>query len=334
MSLLNDVLRDLQMRGAFGLEPLSGLEPVAEAPMRQRRTLLISSGLAVLTAVSVILMWQPAIDAQSDRPFAQEPSPQHEPEPVADTGARANPAPLDDKLVIRAENLPPVVEEPTVADTTLETDASPAPLTVPATATILRRDNRDPSSAAAGAVTRGLQAMRARNLATAEGFFEDALAADASDGKVWSYLYDVQLKASRPRAAEQTLRQGLVTAQEPAPLAKLYARMLLDRGEKHAAVGILQTHRPATRDPEYDAFLAALLQQQGQYAEAGDIYRQLLAGDENSGAWWIGLAISSDSLGNSTDALSAFRRALHADSLKTPLTRYARRRIAELQTNE
>ena len=174
--------------------------------------------------------------------------------------------------------------------------------------------------------------MRGDDLLNAERLFREALTIDPGNGAVWSYLYSTLVKASKPAAAEQALRRGLISAKEPAPLAKLYARLLLDRDEKDAAVGILRTHRPvAASDTEYDAFLAALLQQLGQYAEAGEIYRKLLTVEPDSGSWWIGLAMSSDSIGNRPDALSAFHRALRTDSLKTPLARYARQRTAELQ---
>ena len=177
--------------------------------------------------------------------------------------------------------------------------------------------------------------MRSDDLPGAERLFREALTIDPGNGAVWSYLYSILVRASKPAAAEQALRQGLISAKEPAPLAKLYARLVLDRGEKDAAVRILRTHRPAAAsDTEYDAFLAALLQQQGQYAEAGEIYRKLLTVEPDSGSWWIGLAMSSDSIGNRPEALSAFQRALRTDSLKTPLDRYARRRAAELQAND
>ena len=177
--------------------------------------------------------------------------------------------------------------------------------------------------------------MRGNDLSTAERLFREALTIDPGDGATWSYLYSVLVRASKPAAAEQALRRGLISARQPAPLAKLYARMLLDRGETGAAVSILRTHRPLpASDIEYDAFLAALLQQLGQYTEAGDIYRQLLTVEPGTGSWWIGLAMSYESLGNRPEALSAFERALRAESLKIPLTRYARRRIAELQAHD
>ena len=49
MSLLNNVLRDLQSRGAFGLPPLTGLEPVSETADQQRKRALLMPALAVLS---------------------------------------------------------------------------------------------------------------------------------------------------------------------------------------------------------------------------------------------------------------------------------------------
>lgn len=176
-----------------------------------------------------------------------------------------------------------------------------------------------------------LAAMRSNELYTAERLFRDALAVDSGDSAIWSYLYGVLVRAARTGAAEQALRQGLVLAKEPAALAKLYARMLLDRGDKDAAIVVLKNHRPTpASDTEYDAFLGALLQQRGQYAEAGSVYENLLTAEPNSGSAWIGLAMSHDSLGNRADALSAFESALRTGSLKPPLARYARRRTEEL----
>ena len=211
---------------------------------------------------------------------------------------------------------------------------SKTPVAVPPTTSISRRIEDHGTSPEQTALARGLQALRGGNLSAAEHFFREAVAADAGDGALWSYLYSTQIQASKIGAAEQSLRRGLTAARNPAPLAKLYARLLFDRGEIGAAVTVLSDYRSTTPgDAEYDAFLAAMLRQQGQFEQAGALYRQLLSGDPGPGDWWIGLAMSYDGLGNHADALAAFQRGLRAHTLKPPLARYARRRIAELQAN-
>ncbi|NOR65895.1 MAG: hypothetical protein GQ528_00900 [Woeseiaceae bacterium] len=375
MSLLNNVLRDLQTRGVLGVEPLTGLEPVTEPPTQHRWHALILPAVAALSVASAIALWEPVSDGrwipsfvrimmdgdarpQSRFQTVPKTSPQAEPDLAAtgdnavidedaavdddaaisdisravtpiNTTSKSGPAPVDEDVADTQTDSPPS------SQVSVESTVSPISSTAteaPATATTLRRETGNVTTAAARSAARGLAAMRSDDLLSAERLFRESLAIDPGNGAVWSYLYSNLVKAVKPATAEQALRQGLISAKEPAPLAKLYARLLLDRDEKDAAVGILRTHRPvAASDTEYDAFLAALLQQLGQYAEAGEIYRKLLTVEPDSGSWWIGLAMSSDSIVNRPDALSAFQRALRTDSLKTPLARYARQRTAELQ---
>ncbi len=372
MSLLNNVLRDLQTRGALGVEPLTGLEPVAEAPTQHRWHALILPAVAALLVTATIALWGPVADgrwipsfvrimvdgdvrSQSKLQTVPKTSPQAEPDLAAssDNATTANNAAIGEDAAAGEDaaindisrgvtpiNTTSVLKSPPVDDYVADRQADSPPSSQvsvesavsPATATTVRRETGSAAIGAARSAARGLVAMRGDDLLSAERLFHEALTIDPGNGAVWSYLYSTLVRASKPAAAEQALRRGLISAKEPAPLAKLYARLLLDRDEKNAAIGILRTHRPvAASDTEYDAFLAALLQQLGQYAEAGEIYRKLLTVEPDSGPWWIGLAMSSDSIGNRPDALSAFQRALRTDSLKTPLARYARQRTAELQ---
>lgn len=349
MSLLNDVLRDLQARGAYGVQPLTGLEAVAGLATRQRRRAYMLPALVGLSVASALLLWRPAIDGQwlpsfsrvvsdaNTRPQSRvltAPKPSFRSELVmADAG--------DDSSgvipIVRSGTPGPAARDDHILDTpsAVAAPSTSAAAVSPVTTTVLRRESRHESKPAGGAVTSGLTAMRGNDLVAAERFFREALAADSGDAAVWSYLYSVLVRKSHTAAAEQALRAGLIAAKEPAPLAKLYARMLLDRGEKGAAVSMLQAHRPVSAsDTEYDAFLAALLQQLGRYADAGEIYRALLALDQSSAPWWIGLGISQDSLGNPQDALSAFERAQRAGTLNPTLAKYARRRISTLKTHE
>ena len=63
----------------------------------------------------------------------------------------------------------------------------------------------------------------------AAGFFEDALRIDPGHSEAWQYLYAARSAAGQVETAEQVLQRGLVAARSPAPLAKLYARRLLER---------------------------------------------------------------------------------------------------------
>ena len=298
MSLLNDVLRDLQTRGVFGVPPLAGLQAVTEIPAHQRKRALFLPILAGVFVASTIVMWRPVTDGrwlpsfagiadnaadnapsetQSDAQADTMIAVQDEPASVAATGddlrelfSVDNPAASgtisqDDFVADTATVSPSAVESapPVVADFAVESSAAmaapafvdasppttepvtgvapPAPKTsvAPETGTGVMR--REPAADdAQGLVTRALKAMRSNDLFTAESMFRAALVVESGDVETWSYLYSVLARTSRPEAAERALQQGLVAADEPAALAKLYARMLLDRGEKDAAISLLK----------------------------------------------------------------------------------------------
>ncbi|MDX1404906.1 MAG: tetratricopeptide repeat protein [Woeseiaceae bacterium] len=386
MSLLNDVMRDLQTRGVLGVPPLAGLQPVSGVPQQQRRRSHLLPALLALTAVSALVIWTPlggdgwqssfarlagltppaneavSVDVEQnvaevvpvvpatgndlrelfpidvnveDRPLAidkpvSESAPVTTAEPMTSVASAATEAsvPVESAPVQTAVAEPR--EEPKIAETRTVVEVPTPAQTKP---TILRRESgqQDVESI----VARAMQAMRTNDLVAAERLLREALTIDPANVNSWSFLYGVLKTASRPAAAEQALQQGLALTDEPAPLAKLYARKLLDRGDKGAAIRVLDAHRPAAGlDTEYDAFLAALLQQAGQYEEAGEIYRNLLTIDPNSGAWLVGLAMSNDSLGYREEALFAFEQALASGSLTPPLDRYAQRRTVELTEYE
>ncbi len=345
MSLLNDVLRDLQTRGAFGPEPLTGLEPVLEthAPQKSRSMPLFM--VLALAVAAFLVAWPNMMNVQRPELPSQavastttrllsEPAiePQTTPPPVPQPVQLAAPETrqLEQLAVVEVISSPP----PAALKTAVEA-RSTSTVVEESPTTIYRRNADDRAASAASSLDKGLRALQAKNLPAAERSFQDAIDDDSADGAAWSYLYSTQMKAGNLTAAEQTLRMGLSAAKDPAALAKLYARMLLDRGNTGAAVRVLQDNRPpVASDAEYDAFLAAMLQKKGQFALAGDIYRQLLDRNPDSASLWIGLAMSSDSLGNPEDALAAFHSALRADPLKPPLARYAARRISELEAND
>ena len=350
MSLLNDVLRDLQSRGAREPRPLDGLAPVAAVRSRPKLPLwlLVTGALAV-----AVLVWRPVTVAlthdrqeaptgtlATELPALPAPAPAA---PVVDTTAPAPAAPVAaPPAAVPARQ----VVDSRPANVTLpvapRVEVAPKPATEPdaaipsaaAETLIVRRHPSKAEDGTSAPLGSGLQALQSGNLVAAERFFRSALAIDANNTDAWSYLYEVQVRAAKLTAAEQTLQRSLSLASEPAVLAKLYARLLVERQQTARAITVLQDHRPvATHDSDYDAFLAALLQQHGRFAEAGSLYRELLDRDPRPGAWWIGLAMSSDSLGDRAEALAAFDRALRADRLKQPLANYARRRIAELENN-
>jgi hypothetical protein len=274
MSLLNDVLRDLQTRGVFGVPPLAGLQPVTDVPAHHRRRALLLPVLGGVFVASTIVLWQPVSNGtlvpSIARMFDGTPAqPQIEiqadslrtapiePAPVAATGDDLRELfGVDNTIASRAPavteftaepvtDVPPVTTasriETVVADLSPQAASDDTSAASPSTASMAAIESQPSNEPATvvdepdsddvdGLVARGVKSMRANDPFTAESMFRAALLVESGDAETWGYLYSVLNKTSRPEAAEKALQQGLVAADEPAPLAKLYARMLLDLG--------------------------------------------------------------------------------------------------------
>jgi MSHA biogenesis protein MshN len=139
------------------------------------------------------------------------------------------------------------------------------------------------------------------------------------------------LNTGRVSEAAESLREGLRLRPSATPLAKLYARVLVDQGDNDAAVAVLERAAPqVAADPNYFALLAVLYRGVGKHAQAAQVYQQMLKIQSGVAAWWMGLALSKDAMGESAQALEAFQRAQHAGGLKAEVLQYVLSRIAAL----
>jgi MSHA biogenesis protein MshN len=132
--------------------------------------------------------------------------------------------------------------------------------------------------------------------------------------------------------AAGTLRDGLQLMPRATPLAKLYARILVDQGDVPIAVIVLQRARPAvSADPEYHALLAELYRQEKKHGQAAQVYQQVLMQRPGVASWWMGLALSQDAMGENAQALQAFQRAQRAGGLAGEVMQYVQTRIVALK---
>jgi len=137
--------------------------------------------------------------------------------------------------------------------------------------------------------------------------------------------------SGRVSEAASTLRDGLQLVPESTPLAKLYARILVDQGDQATAVVVLERALPAvSTDPEYYSLLAALYRQQKKHAQAAQVYQQILMQRPGVASWWMGLALSQDAMGEQVQARKAFQRALRAGGLSAAVLNYIQSRVAIL----
>ena len=132
--------------------------------------------------------------------------------------------------------------------------------------------------------------------------------------------------------AERVLQEGLALAPAQSGFTVTLARLQVDRGDAAEAVATLKRGLEYGRDnADYHAFLAALLQRQGQHEEAVEQFQAALRLKPALGVWWLGLGMSLQAVNRTADAQESYRRARGAANIPPELAAFAEQRLKQLQ---
>lgn len=244
----------------------------------------------------------------------------------------AEPAPPD-AVVAQAppQSLSPPVRE---ADATpaSATAARPEPAVAPEAGLVRQAVSLTPRQRAANLCRDGIAALQEGRLPEAEAALRGALAVEPGHMIARDML--LRLLASQQRTADMRteLAAGLREAPGHLPYRLRYARLLIEEGAlPEAHEQLLRRPRPAIADaPDLYAMLATLYQRRGQYAEAAQTYRALLAVRPQQALWWMGLGIALEGTSSMEPARQAYRQALDRGGLSAGLQDYIRQRLAVL----
>lgn len=386
MSLINQVLQDLEKRHASGAE-LSGLSPhvrpVAEVP--RRRFPLFTAGLALVSVVAIaaaLYLWDrsrtrephltlpanaaaPKLPAlQQDTAAAPESAVQAvllapasrlsqelsfvpvEPRPGRD---RANEKPAVASEPVRKPELPR--EPPAAAPVAAPVAAAsrvPVPDPVAGTAPAAPPVAQQPQTSTAGAIDKQMREMppgeraelefrkavaslRDGRVSVAEQGFRSALEEDSGHVAARQALLGLLLDSGRKDEAESLLRRALELNPRQPRHAMVLARLEVERGELTGAINTLVGALPYVgQDPEYHAFLAALLQRESRHKEAVDYYRVALQAVPGNAVWMMGMGMSLRASNQIADAREAFQRAAESRQLNAELQAFVERQLREL----
>jgi MSHA biogenesis protein MshN len=169
----------------------------------------------------------------------------------------------------------------------------------------------------------------------AESDFRDALKQDPSHTGARQALLGLLLDSGRNNEAEQLLRKALDINPRQPRHAMVLARLEVERGELTGAINTMVGALPYVQsDPDFHAFLAALLQREGRHREAVDYYRTALRGVPGNGVWMMGLGISLRAANQSAEARDAFQRAIESKQLTPELQEFVERQLRELSAQK
>lgn len=192
-----------------------------------------------------------------------------------------------------------------------------------------------PSERAEIAFRRGVAQLQEGRANAAESDFRDALKQDPSHTGARQALLGLLLDSQRNNEAEQLLRKALDVNPRQPRLAMVLARLEVERGEVTGAINTMVGALPYVQsDPDFHAFLAALLQREGRHREAVEYYRTALRSVPGNGIWLMGLGISLRAANQSAEARDMFQRAIESKQLTPDLQEFVERQLRELSAQK
>lgn len=183
------------------------------------------------------------------------------------------------------------------------------------------------------AFRKGVMQLQEARASAAEASFREALREDQNHVAARQALLGLLLDAKRTDDAEQLLKKTLELNPRQPRHAMVLARLEVDRGEVTGAINTLVAALPYVQsDPEYYAFLGALLQREGRHREAVDYYRAALRSSPGNALWLMGVGISLRATSQFAEARDSFQRAIDTKQLNGELLAFTERQLRELSS--
>ncbi|MDO6524142.1 tetratricopeptide repeat protein [Motilimonas sp. 1_MG-2023] len=170
------------------------------------------------------------------------------------------------------------------------------------------------------------------DLAGAQVRLEKALAIAPANQQVRKDLVSIIYGRGNSEKAMALLNQGVKISPNNADFRLMQARIYLASQQRQQAFQALDGIKPDVKsNQDFYATKAALAQQLNQDEKALTAYLALAKQQPKQAKWWLGLGISQEKLGYSTDALRSYQQAELIGGLSLASMDYVRTRIEFLQ---
>lgn len=145
-------------------------------------------------------------------------------------------------------------------------------------------------------------------------------------------LVGLELDDKHAPQAERLLREGIQLQPQESTFSMVLARLEVERGDITTALTTLNRGLAhADDDPEYHAFMAALLQRANRHAESIEHY-QIALRQREAASWLVGLAISLEGANRAREAEQIYRRAQQSNALPADLQDFVAQRLQQLKS--
>lgn len=369
MSVINQMLKDLEQRNASASEikPLAG--DVRPVRVVSGRTMSISSALliiAVLVLAGAGFWWK--LHANSAQNFAAEGSPSLRapviPKPVAEAPSPVRieevaPSPVPESSVrlpgldteLRTmpilQSAPEKKEKETVSASA--TDAAPDVTHNPPVTDSRPREIRlgkifsattgtslksvTPVQKSENLYKQAVTMLQQGRVSETRGALEQALLDNPANHNARQLLVSLLVENKHSTEALTLLQEGVRIAPDQTGFVIALARLQVEAGgDRGAALQTMeQGAQYVTEDAEFHGFYAALLQREERHQEAVSHYLKALNDDPANTSWLVGVGISLQAQEKYGDAREAFERARQSSQLSQEMASFVDQRLRQLK---
>ena len=193
----------------------------------------------------------------------------------------------------------------------------------------ISRSQLSPQALAENKITEAEQAIERNDIVKAEALFEEVLLVMPEHETARKQLAALWYGKKSSQDAVNLLSQGIALAPQAQEMRLMSARIYYEQGQAKQAYNILSPIKH-NADVELQALLANLAAEINEHDTAITAYAKLIALEPNVGRWYLGSAVSLDSLGKFERAREAYKQAIALNNLSSSAMQFARQRLIEL----
>lgn len=193
----------------------------------------------------------------------------------------------------------------------------------------ISRTQLSPQALAANKITQAEKAMERNDIAKAESLFEEVLMLVPAHETARKQLAALWYGKKYYQDAINLLSQGIAIAPQAEEMRLMSARIYFEQEQARPAYNILKPIN-LSNSTEVQTLLANVSAALNEHESAIFAYRKLITLEPEVGRWWLGVAVSLDSLGKFVPARDAYKESIASNNLSMSAMQFAQQRLIEL----
>lgn len=193
----------------------------------------------------------------------------------------------------------------------------------------ISRTQLTPQALAANKITQAEQAIERNDILKAESLFEEVLLVMPEHETARKQLAALWYGRKSYQDAVNLLSQGIALAPQSEEMRLMTARIYYEQNQPRQAYNALSPLNKS-KNIEVQTLLANTAADLSEHDNAIIAYQKLITLEPHVGRWWLGSAVSLDSLGKFVLARDAYKQAIVCKNLSNSAMQFARQRLIEL----